>query len=145
LQYNSAQQFTAPPQYNNAQQYNQVPHYNTPHTYNKGNRGGFIGGRGRGRGLVTCNNFQQPGHYARDCPLPPTTCTYCRTKDHNKEYFLTLLTKIQEKRNHNNMNVQWIATEARDDGKQINIVTRGGTKKGEDTMNKNQGQYHWIR
>jgi hypothetical protein len=95
-------------------QYNQVPQYNTPHIDNQGNRGGFRGGGrgrggfGRGRGPVTCHNFQQPGHYARDFPQPPTTCMYCRATDHTTEDCPILLTKIQDKRNQNNQNVQWI-------------------------------------
>jgi hypothetical protein len=47
---------------------------------------------------------------------------------------LTLLGKIQEKRNQNNQNVQWISAEARDDGRNINIVTRGGAKTGTDAV-----------
>jgi hypothetical protein len=57
------------------------------------------------------------------------TCMYCHTKNHEIEDCLTLLTKIQEKRNQNNKNVQWIVVENREeDGKNINIVTRGGAK-----------------
>jgi hypothetical protein len=48
---------------------------------------------------VVCHNCQQPGHYARECPLPPATCMYCRASDHDTEDCLTLLGKIQEKRN----------------------------------------------
>jgi hypothetical protein len=58
---------------------------------------------------------------------------YCRETDHDTEYCPTLLTRIQEKRNQNNHNVQWNDVETREeDGKKINIVTRGGTKTGED-------------
>jgi hypothetical protein len=78
------------------------------HTDNQGNIGGFRrggrgrGGFGRGRGPVTYHNCQQPGHYARDCPLPPTTCMYYHATDHTTKDCPTLLTKIQEKRNQNN-------------------------------------------
>jgi hypothetical protein len=65
---------------------------------------------------VVCHNCQQPGHYARECPLPPTTCMYCRALDHEMEECPTLMGKIQEKRNQNNKNVQWISAEARDEG-----------------------------
>jgi hypothetical protein len=48
---------------------------------------------------------------------------YYHAIDHTTEECPILLTKIKEKRNHNNQNVQWIGKETRDDGKQINIVT----------------------
>jgi hypothetical protein len=38
------------------------------------------------------------------------------------------------KEESNNQNVQWILVEARDDGRNINIVTRGGTKIGSDAF-----------
>jgi hypothetical protein len=59
---------------------------------------------------------------------------YCRTSDHETEECPTLLVKFQEKRNENNHNVQWISAEAREDGWNINIVTRGGTKIGNDAV-----------
>jgi hypothetical protein len=92
-----------------------------------------------------CHNFQQPGHYARDCPLPPTTCMYCRATDHDTEDCPTLLGKIQEKRNQNNQNVQWISAEARDDGRNINIVTRGGAKTGTDAVTQDPTQHQWVK
>jgi hypothetical protein len=48
--------------------------------------------------------------------LPPATCMYCRASDHDTEECPTLLVNIQEKRNQNNQNVQWISAEARDEG-----------------------------
>jgi hypothetical protein len=48
--------------------------------------------------------------------------------DHDTEECLTLLVNIQEKRNQNNQNVQWISAEARDEGRNINIVTHEGAK-----------------
>jgi hypothetical protein len=92
-----------------------------------------------------CHNFQQPGHYARDCPLPPVTCMYCRATDHDTEDCPTLLGKIQEKRNQNNQNVQWISVEARDDGRNINIVTRGGAKTGTDAVSQIQINTNGLR
>jgi hypothetical protein len=65
--------------------------------------------------------------------------------DHTTKYCPILLTKMQEKRNHNNHNVQWIGKETRDDGKKINIVTRGGTKTGENAIHHNQNQHQWVR
>jgi hypothetical protein len=32
-----------------------------------------------------------------------------------------------------------------EDGKNINIVSRGGAKTGPDATNKNQDQHHWVR
>jgi hypothetical protein len=106
-------------------QYNRAPQYNTSIGDRAGYRGGGgeRGGFGRGRGPVVCHNCQQLRHYARECPLPPTTCMYNRKSNHDTEECLTLLVKIQEKRNQNNQNVQWISTEARDEGRNINIVT----------------------
>jgi hypothetical protein len=71
---------------------------------------------------------------------------YFRAIDHNTKDCPTLLIKIQEKRNQNNQNVQWIVAEARgDDGKNINIFTRGGTKTGEYAKNRNQDHHQWVR
>ena len=51
------------------------------------------------------------------------TCMYCHASDHDIEDCMTLLGKIQEKRNQNNQNVQWISAKARDERRSINIVT----------------------
>jgi hypothetical protein len=59
---------------------------------------------------------------------------YCHASNHDTEEYLTLLVNIQEKRNQNNQKVQWISTEARDDGWNINIVTHGGTKIRNDAV-----------
>jgi hypothetical protein len=40
---------------------------------------------------MVCHNCQQPGHYARECPLPPATCIFCHASDHDTEEFPTLL------------------------------------------------------
>jgi len=71
---------------------------------------------------------------------------YCRAADHETEDYLTLLTKIQDKRNQTNWNVQWIGVEnIEEDGKKINIVNRGGDKTREDAAKKDQEQYQWVR
>jgi hypothetical protein len=54
----------------------------------QGNKGCYRGGVcegsgfGGGRGLVVCHNCHKLRHYARDFPLPPTTCMYCHAVDH---------------------------------------------------------------
>jgi hypothetical protein len=71
----------------------------------RGDRARYIGGGrerggfGRGRGPMVCHNCQQPGYYARECPLPPMTCMYFCTSDHDTKECPTLLGNIQEKRN----------------------------------------------
>jgi peptide subunit release factor 1 (eRF1) len=56
-----------------------------------------------------------------------------------------LLVNIWEKRNQNNQNVQWISTEARDEGRNINIVTHGGDKTGDDTARQALAQNQWVK
>jgi hypothetical protein len=59
---------------------------------------------------------------------------YCPASDHDTKEFSTLLGKIQEKRNHKNQNVQCISLEVRDEGRNINTVTRGRAKIGNDVV-----------
>jgi len=99
----------------------------------------------QGRGLVVCHNFQQSGHYAREWPLPLATYIYCSALDHNTDNCLTLLVNIQEKRNRNNQNVQWISFEARDEGWNINIVTNRGDKIGDDVVRQEIVQNQWVK
>jgi hypothetical protein len=95
---------------------------------------------------------------ANSLPQLSTTRTLCKrlvhfhlrhvcivTTDHDTEDCPTLLGKIQEKRNQNNQNVQWILAEARDDGKNINIVTRGGAKMGVDATKQDPTQHQWVK
>jgi hypothetical protein len=70
---------------------------------------------------------------------------YCCTSDHDTKEFPTLLGKIQEKRNQNNQNVQWISVEARDEGRNINIVTWGGAKIGNDVVRQDPTQHQWVK
>jgi hypothetical protein len=145
--YNNAQ-----PQYNNVKpqynptQYNQVPQYNALRGDQGGYRGGGQGrgGFGQGKGTIVFHNFQQPVHYARKCSLPLATCMYFRVGDHDTEYCLKLLGKIQEKRNQNNQNVQWISAESGENGRNINIVTRGGSKIGTDEVKQDLVQHQWV-
>ena len=58
---------------------------------------------------------------------------------------MTLLGKIQEKRNQNNHNVQWISAEERDEGRNINIVTHGGAKTGNDAVRQESIQHQWMK
>jgi hypothetical protein len=124
-----------------------VPRYNASQGDRTGYRsgGGGRGGFGRGIGLVVCHNFQEPRHCERECPLPPATCMYCRTIDHDTEDCPTLLGKIQEKRNQNNMNVQWISAEVRDDGRNINIVMHGGAKERVDIVQQDPTQHQRVK
>ena len=92
-----------------------------------------------------CHNYQHLGHYASEFPLLPMTCMCCRTTNHDIEDCTTLLGKIQEKRIQNNQNVQWISTEAREYGRNINIVTRGGAKIGDDVAKQEPVQHQWIK
>jgi hypothetical protein len=70
---------------------------------------------------------------------------YCHASDHDTEEFPTLLVKIQEKRNQNNQNVQCISAEARDEGQNINIVTREGAKTGNDADRQEPVQNQWVK
>jgi hypothetical protein len=70
---------------------------------------------------------------------------YCLTSDHKTEECLTLLVKIQEKRNQNNQNVQWISAKEREDGWNINIVTYGGTKIGKDAVRQELLHNQWVK
>jgi hypothetical protein len=61
---------------------------------------------------------------------------YYHVADHETKYCPTLLTKIQDKRNHNN---QWIAVEnIEEDEKNIKIVTRCGDNTREYGTKKDQ-------
>jgi len=73
------------------------------------------------------------------------TCMYCHATNHDTEECPTLLGKIQEKRNQNNQNVQWIYAKAKDDGRNINIVTQGGSKIGADTVRQDPTQHQWVK
>jgi hypothetical protein len=94
---------------------------------------------------VVCHNCQQLGHYAREFPLPLATCMYFHTSNHDMEECPTLLGKIQEKRNQFNQNVQWITVEVRDERRNINIVTGGGAKTGNDAGRQEAVQHQWVK
>jgi hypothetical protein len=84
------------------------------------------------------------GHYAREFPLPPTTFMYFHASDHDTEECPTLLVKIQEKRNQNNQNLQWISTEERDEGRNINIVTHRKAQTSTDATRQEPAQNQWV-
>jgi hypothetical protein len=120
-----------------------VPQYNTLQVDRASYRGGGRGrgGFGRGIGLVVCHNYQQIGNYSKEYPIPPVTCMYSRASDHDTEDYPTLLGKIQDKINQNNQNVQCIFAKVRDDGRNINIVTHGGSKTGDDAIREDPTQH----
>jgi hypothetical protein len=70
---------------------------------------------------------------------------YCCASDHNTKDYQTLLGKIQEKRNQNNQKVQWIFIEARDVGRNINIVTCRGAKTRDDTVRQDLTKHQWMK
>jgi hypothetical protein len=92
-----------------------------------------------------CQNYQKPGHYARDFPLPPVTCMYCCATYDDIEDCPIVLGRNQVKRNHNSQNVKWIYAEARDDVKNIDIFNRGGSKIGTDVAKQDPTQYQWVK
>jgi hypothetical protein len=55
------------------------------------------------------------------------------------------LGNIQEKRNQNNHNVRWISEEVRDDGRNINIFIRGGSKTRNNAVRKYPSQHQWVK
>jgi hypothetical protein len=55
------------------------------------------------------------------------------------------LGEIQEKRNKNNQNVQWILAESRDDRRNIDIVTHGGANIGNDVVRQDPEQHQWVK
>jgi hypothetical protein len=69
---------------------------------------------------------------------------YCHTLNHDTKECLTLLVNIQKKRNQNNQNVQWILAKARDEGQNINIVTRGGAKTSTDVDRQEPKKNQWV-
>jgi hypothetical protein len=92
-----------------------------------GYRGGGGGGMGRGRGKIIYYNCVQPGHLARDCQNPCTTCSYCNSFEHVIEEFPVLLAKLQERRGtQHNLQVQLIYVEPHRVDPRVIVITRGG-------------------
>jgi hypothetical protein len=87
---------------------------------------------GQGRGQIIYYNYSQPGHLARDCQNPCTTCSYCNSFEHVIEEFPMLLAKIQERRGpQKNPQVQLIYAELRETYPRVIVITQGGASTGE--------------
>jgi hypothetical protein len=77
----------------------------------------------------------QPGHLARDCQNPCTTCSYCNSFEHVIEDFPMLLAKLQERRGpQKNPQVQLIYVEPHGEDLRVIVITRGGVVTGEDRV-----------
>jgi hypothetical protein len=67
---------------------------------------------------------------------------------HNKSQYKGLRNIVGEdigKKNQNNLNVQWISTKSREDGRNMNIVTWRGAKIGDDATKQEAVQHQWIK
>jgi hypothetical protein len=90
---------------------------------------------GQGRGQIICYNFAQPGHLARDCQNPCTTCSYCISFERVIEDCPMLLAKLQERQGpQQNPQVQLIYVEPHGEDPRVFVITRGGVVIGEDRM-----------
>jgi hypothetical protein len=117
------------------QQEGNTTQFNSPGRGNLKPCGGFRGkrrgGMGRGQGEIIFYNYDQPGHLARDCQKPCTTCSYRNSFEHVIEDCSVLLAKLQE-RQGGNQQVQLISMEPHGEDPRVIFNTRGGTATGED-------------
>jgi hypothetical protein len=79
----------------------------------------------------------QPGHLARDCQNPCTTCSYCNSFEHVIEECPVLLAKLQERRgSQQNPQIQLIKVEPCEVDPRVVVITRGGAATGQDRVTK---------
>lgn len=87
------------------------------------------------RGPMRCYNCDQEGHVTKECPFPRKSwCSQCRINTHAMEDCPDLIAKWEERTRQRGANL--VNVEPRTDDvllvTNINIVTRGGKRTGED-------------
>jgi hypothetical protein len=87
----------------------------------------------RDRSQIIYYNCAHPGHLARDCQNPCTTCSYYNSFKHVIEECLALLAKLHERWGVNPQ-VKLIYSEPHGEDPRVVDITRGGIVTGEDKV-----------